>query len=202
MLTTKDAIEKRRSIRKFTSEPVADEYINELIESARLAPSGCNSQPWRFKIVKDAEIKKRLAEAAFGQTFICSAPVVLICCADINAYIEGSISSVKEMAKWRVIDEGLVDILHQRAENMKNSPAYEIGPKAALHVAIAIEHIVLRALDFGLGTCWVRLFEEEKVKNIFAWKENLYVVTLLPIGYPAESPMPRKRLPINDLILK
>jgi len=48
MLTTKEAIERRRSIRKFKDKSVPDEHIMELIEAARLAPSGCNAQPWRF----------------------------------------------------------------------------------------------------------------------------------------------------------
>ena len=60
MLTTKEAIEKRRSIRKFKADPIPEEYILELIESARLAPSGCNAQPWRFKIVKDGITKAKL----------------------------------------------------------------------------------------------------------------------------------------------
>jgi len=65
----------------------------------------------------------------------------------------------------------------------------------------AVEHIVLRALDFGLGTCWVRLIEEQKVREIFGWDDNLYVVALLPVGYPDESPLPRKRLSIQQLII-
>ncbi|MGZ8898234.1 MAG: nitroreductase family protein, partial [Halobacteriota archaeon] len=56
-LPTKDAIEKRRSIRKFKQDPVPDEYIMALIEAARLAPSASNTQPWRFKIVSDDETK-------------------------------------------------------------------------------------------------------------------------------------------------
>jgi nitroreductase len=77
----------------------------------------------------------------------------------------------------------------------------EIGPRIAANVIIAIEHIVLRALDFGLGTCWIRLLDEQRVKKIFGWDENVAVVALLPLGYPAESPAPRKRLPVEELLL-
>jgi nitroreductase len=52
MLTTKEAIEKRRSIRKFKPDPVPEEHIMALLDSARLAPSGSNAQPWRFKVVR------------------------------------------------------------------------------------------------------------------------------------------------------
>ena len=49
MLTTKEAIEQRRSIRKFTRESIPDAHIDALLDAARLAPSACNAQPWRFK---------------------------------------------------------------------------------------------------------------------------------------------------------
>jgi nitroreductase len=78
MLTTKEAIEKRRSIRKYKPDPVPDEAVKELLHAARLAPSGCNAQPWRFKIVKEPDVKARLAQAAYKQMFIAEAPVVMV----------------------------------------------------------------------------------------------------------------------------
>ena len=83
MLTTKEAIEKRRSIRKFKPDAIPEEYINELLNAARLAPSGSNAQPWRFKIVKDEETKLKLAHAAHNQLFIGGiwmSPVTPTCC--------------------------------------------------------------------------------------------------------------------------
>lgn len=68
-------------------------------------------------------------------------------------------------------------------------------------MVIAVEHIILRALDFGLGSCWIRLIDEQAVKDIFGWDEYIHVVALLPIGYPAEYPPPRKRLPIEEILL-
>ncbi len=70
---------------------------------------------------------------------------------------------------------------------MKSVPLDQLGPLVALNAAIAIEHIVLRALDFGLGTCWVRLFDVPAVKKLFKWDENIHVTALLPLGYPDEK---------------
>lgn len=67
MLTTKEAIEKRRSIRNFKRDPVPFEHVLELIKSARLAPSGCNAQPWRFKIITDQDVKEKLRDASHNQ---------------------------------------------------------------------------------------------------------------------------------------
>jgi len=84
---------------------------------------------------------------------------------------------------------------------MKKHPIEQLGPQIAFNVAIAIEHIVLRALDFGLGTCWVRLFDVNKIRELFNWEENILPVTLLPIGYPTENPAPRKRISIDDMLI-
>ena len=99
MLTTKEAIEQRRSIRKYKPDPIPDGYITELLHSARLAPSGCNAQPWRFKIVREPDVKAKLAQAAHNQSFIAEAPVVMVCCADIQGYIDGSTSGVQDLGE-------------------------------------------------------------------------------------------------------
>jgi nitroreductase len=202
MLTTKEAIERRRSIRKYKPDPVPDEHIMELIEAARLAPSGSNAQPWRFKIVRDEATRKKLAVAARGQQFVAQAPVVIVCCADIEGYIKGTISGAQDLGLTGALDPRIVDILTERAASLRNEAAADIGPRTAANVSIAVEHMVLRALDFGLGTCWVRMFDERAVKEIFGWGDNLFVVALLPVGYPAEAPAPRKRLSVEEILIK
>jgi nitroreductase len=79
-----EAIKKRRSVRAYTSEKVSDEDVERLIEAARWAPSAGNIQPWEFIIVKNAETKRRLSDAALRQTFIEKAPVVIVVCADVT----------------------------------------------------------------------------------------------------------------------
>lgn len=205
MLTTREAIEKRRSIRRFKPDPVPDEHIAALLDAARLAPSGCNAQPWRFRIVKDRETKLRLVHAAYDQSFIANAPVIIVCCADINGYLNGTVSGIQDLGKIGAIEDRVVKILLKRAEQMdlqmKIMSKADLGSRIAFNVAIAVEHIVLRALDFGLGSCWVRLIDERLVKDIFGWDDNLHVVALLPVGYPDESPPQRKRLDLEDILI-
>ncbi len=202
MLTTKEAIHQRRSIRRFKRDPFPKEELMELLDAARLAPSGCNAQPWRFKIVTDNETKMRLAKAAFDQLFIANAPVVLVCCTDVQGYLDGTASGVQDLGKILAIEDRIARILVKRAGDMENLPVEQIGPLVALNVAIAVEHIVLRALDFGLGTCWIRLFDVPAVKDIFGWGENIFPTAMLPIGYPDENPSPRRRLSLEELIME
>lgn len=202
MLTVKDAIEQRRSIRKFKSDPIPDKYITALLDSARLAPSGSNSQPWRFKIVKDQQTKEKLVKAAYDQLFIAQAPVVIVCCADIKGYFDGSLSGTQDLGKIAAIEDRVVKIVTNLMNETEESlDIKDVGSSVALNVAIAIEHIILRALDFGLGSCWIKLTHDQMVKDIFGWDENIHFVALLPIGYPDESPAPRKRLKIEDILI-
>jgi len=77
-----EAIKGRRSVRAFKNEDVSEEIVEKLVDAARCAPSAGNIQPWEFIIIRKAEIKRRLAEAALWQSFIEEAPVVIVVCAD------------------------------------------------------------------------------------------------------------------------
>ena len=77
-------IEGRRSIRAFRLDPVDDSVISEALRMANLAPSAGNLQARDFVVVKDASTKKVLAEVAYGEDFVSSAPVVIVVCANLQ----------------------------------------------------------------------------------------------------------------------
>ncbi|HNU74645.1 MAG TPA: nitroreductase family protein, partial [Deltaproteobacteria bacterium] len=72
-----DAIRQRRSIRRFTREPVSDDLVEEILDAARWAPSGLNNQPWRFAVIRDARVKERLASLTRYGAIIRSADVII-----------------------------------------------------------------------------------------------------------------------------
>jgi nitroreductase len=76
-----EAIQKRRSIRKYKSDDIAEDKLNRILETARLAPSGKNGQPWRFIVVKDKTLRNALVPACRDQGFISEAPIVIVACA-------------------------------------------------------------------------------------------------------------------------
>ncbi len=67
-------------------------------------------------------------------------------------------------------------------------------------LAIALDHLILAATNEGLGTCWIGSFNEEKVKRVLGIPEDVRVVALTPLGYPAESPPPRPRKPLSEIV--
>lgn len=79
-----EAIRARRSVRRYLSDPVPDEVLEELLSAAILAPSAGNAQPWRFIVVRDLKLREDLVAAAYGQSFLAEAPVVIVVCADLE----------------------------------------------------------------------------------------------------------------------
>lgn len=170
-------IKTRRSIRKYIDKPVEEEKILKLLESARLAPSGNNTQPWHFIVVKSDSNKEKLAKISHNQNWMLSAPVFIVCVADIRSRIKEDIDIA--------IDE--------------NSPQKEL--KLIIRdTTIAIEHMVLEAESEGLGTCWVAWFTQEEIRPILNIPSDKYVVGILTVGYSDELPKPRPRKNLEEII--
>ncbi len=190
MLTVKEAIERRRSIRKFKSDPVPDEIITRILEAARLAPSGNNRQPWRFQVVKEGALKKRLIEeATFGNEALVNAPVIIACGSEMLAFVKGHPLSPPG-AQW------------YSAESEDPEETRKFIPDAHMYTAIAITHMTLMATALGLGTCWVQRIKHGQAARVLGWPRRIPVLTFLALGYPNEDPPPRPRVPLDTIILK
>ena len=72
-----ELIKTRRSIRKFTEEPVSDEVVNSVIEAGAWAPSGLNNQPWKFAVIRDNQLKADLSELTHYSKIVLSANVLI-----------------------------------------------------------------------------------------------------------------------------
>jgi len=82
-----EAIKKRRSVRSYLSKTIPEIILNRILDSARLAPSAKNRQEWRFIVVRDPEIRRRVVESTNDQVFAASAPVILVFCSTEDEYV-------------------------------------------------------------------------------------------------------------------
>lgn len=171
-------IQDRYSVRDYLDQPIEDEKLKAILESARLAPSASNSQPWHFYVVKNKEKIKLLAQKMpLGSklvinSFIAQAPVVVVATA------------------------GPIDLLHRVLSFVVNKRWYY------LDVAIALEHMVLTAWELGIGSCWIGWFDEKKVKKLLNIPKNEEVIALLTLGYPKEKGLlhPKARKKIEEIV--
>jgi len=108
-----EIIKRRRSTRKYKSKEIPDDVFLRVMEAARLAPSGKNLQPWHFIVVKDGELRAKLAVASAHQSFIAEAPMIIVAC----AYPENSYAKMgRYMKSWPVDVAIAVDHLMLLAE--------------------------------------------------------------------------------------
>ena len=208
MLMVGEAIRQRRSIRKFLDKPVSREMIDEILEAARLAPSGSNRQPWRFLVVTDREERAKLRKICWDQAFIEQAPVVFVCCADLMAYSQPSRlkrsqefidTKVTETLSGRFADPEFRDALMR----MPDSDLGLFRAAAVSNAYIAIEHMVLTATALGLGSCWVAAIGGEgEINAMFNLPGTLVVAAVLPVGYTDTIPPPRPRISISEILLR
>lgn len=165
-------IEKRRSIRDFKPEPVADEDLKRILEAGHLAPSGANRQPWYFIVVRNQEVKKALAIASNDQKFIADADTVVVALGEPRN--ESNLPYKLSQTRIPHIQDPM----------------------------IAVEHMILAATALGYGTCWIGAFDQEEIKKKLKIPEKMVVVALLPIGVPNESPHQRPRKPFKEVFFK
>ncbi|MCW4041382.1 MAG: nitroreductase family protein [Candidatus Bathyarchaeota archaeon] len=166
-------IQTRRSIRKYTSDPIPDAHLAQMLEAARLAPSAGNYQPWKFVAVRNPETIQQLVPAARNQTFLSNAAAIIIAFADANVYLPPPPR-----------EPGLLMI----------PPCFESD------VMIAIEHLVLAATALGYGSCWIGAFNESDVKPVVSIPDRMKIVALIALGVAAENPKPLSRKPLSEIV--
>jgi len=207
MLSTWEAIRQRRSIRKYTNDEVPDDLINQILEAARLAPSGCNNQPWRFIVVRDEKVRRGICQLCSKQRFIEEAPITIVCFADLNRYSPESMKNQwNELVDWGIAQTLSGDLAKQ--EHWEQRPIAQFGREKQLFMAvsntfIAIEHILLMATALGLGTCFLGATDDGKLNKLFSLPNNLASVAVVTVGYPAgQIPAPRPRITMKQMLLK
>ena len=196
-MKVKEAIKKRRSIRGFKDEKVSQEEVNQILEAARLAPSGTNIQPWRFVVIESQKMRDELKDCTLD--FVVEAPVVIACCIDKTS-IQKRKRRIVELHKSGAFKGTQLEKIDASKYKGRKMDEAEVKTYLHLNCAIAIENMVLQATSLGLGSCWIMMFNKKKVSELLELKDNLEVMTLLPIGYPEEVPQQRPRLSLDEIV--
>ena len=173
-----EIINQRYSVRQYLDKPIENEKLNVILESARLAPSATNSQPWHFYVVRNKNKIESLAKKMpIGSrlvinSFIAQAPIVIVATA------------------------GPIDFLHRVVSFIVNKRWYYMD------VSIALEHMVLTAWELGIGSCWIGWFNEKKVKQLIDIPKNQEIIAMLTLGYPKENrvPFPKHRKGMGEIL--
>ena len=184
-----DAVAARRSIRSFSGREVPRASIEACLHAARLAPSGSNAQPWRFLIARLPETLALLAEAGYNQPCLRQVPVVAVLMGDRGLYRK-RLRRARELADIGALSPENITLLEEHYR--RRSDAREDNDTGiTANCMLAGEHYVLAAASLGLGTCWVMLFDKNKVAGALGLdRKNNFPVALIPTGFPSEGTIP------------
>jgi nitroreductase len=170
-------IRRRASCRRYDPDrPVPEKYVLSMAEAARLAPSACNRQPWRLLAVRDPGTRERICREGLGgivaNRFAAEAPLLFVLCADPGIHHAGVGEAMKGIS------------YHQ------------------MDCGIAGEHLVLRAEELGLGTCWIGWFKQQSIRRILGVPGRAKILALITVGYPsgAEGSKDKKRRPLSKML--
>lgn len=186
-----DAIHSQRAIRHFSDQPVSDEAVETILRAAICAPSGGNRQPWRFVVMRDAEIKRQLA-----QWYLAAWQAVT---ADMEAltqpYRHGA-ELAQQMASVPVLILACID-----HGDMGPGP----GPiTRGASIYPAVQNLLLAARALGLGTVLTTLHTqyEREIKALLHIPNRVETAALIPVGYPAEGVRWRhaRRRPLSEVV--
>jgi len=161
-----DVIRHRYSVRSFTSEKVDRNFILEILEAARMAPSAVNYQPWHFIVISDSENLADIQEV-YPRNWFKEAPVCIAVCSDHSL-------------SWKRKSDG--------------------KDFADVDAAIAIDHLVLKATELGLGTCWVCNFDVEMTRKKLQLPDFIEPIALIPLGYTTSESPAKSRKPLSEIV--
>ena len=175
-----DALRTQRSIRRFSPDPVPDEAITKIITAATWAPSPGNTQPWYFVVIRDPEVKDRVAEYCYQETIVARSDPVQEARRLNNP---GSYQTGEDLMRTM----GKVPVLILVCVDSQVGPH---GPRVGgSTIYPAVQNLMLAARSLGLGTCLTTRYNhfDKEIKELLGIPDDVDTAALIPLGYPGDG---------------
>ena len=184
-------LRQRVSVRKFQQRPVPEEVIQDMLEAARLSPSGGNEQPWMFGVITDRLLIKQISKLAHGQKWIASAPLLMVMCTVCVNDERGGRDIQKHRYphfSWEIsqMPQELYWALNQEEHQTK----------------IPGTNMVLAALEHGLGSCWISRFNVKALAELLNLPCHCLPTEILAFGYPVFAQETRSKKSLEELVFR
>ena len=173
-------LKTRRTVRKYTQQPVTDELLNRLLSDAARTQTMGNLQLYSVVVTRDAAMKQRLAPAHFNQPMVAEAPVVLTICADF-----------RRTTDWC--------LQRDAAPGYDNMLSFM---NAATDALLFCQTFCCMAEEIGLGLCFLgtTVYMPQLIIEALQLPQLVFPVATLTVGWPAETPLPTDRLPLESFV--
>jgi nitroreductase len=163
-----ELVQQRQSVRAYSEKAVERDMLLRCIEAARLSPSACNAQPWKFVVIDEDPLRQEIARETYNNIapfnkFAMQAPVIV------------------------VIVMERPNTLSQIGGRIKNKDFY------LFDIGIAAEHFCLQAAEEGLGTCMIGWFNEKNIKELLQVPPKRHIGLIITVGYPKNEDIRKKK---------
>ena len=196
----KTILEERYATKVFDGKKIDEDKIEQIKEMVRLSPSAINLQPWKIKIISDEKLKEELSPAAMDQSQIKSCSHLLVFCADKD--LEKNANRVIRDVKALGVPEENVQQLELVLNTfLSNFPGDAAVCEAQHNVFIAAITAIYAAKSLGIDSCPMQGFDPAAYSKILKIPDNLVPTIIVPLGYPADKPMPKSRLSKEEIFL-
>ena len=195
VLTVKEAAESRRAIRKYVQEPVPEEDIRAILDQVRLAPSPNNFQPWRFVVVRDPALKKRLEPAAENQRQVISTHCLIVLYADMEDVLAHREETVHPGIQGPARDRALAAI-----ERDWGGKTVAVRQRFAHGISyLALAYLLLAAESMGYRTSPMLGFDPEQFKAVLGLPAHVTLPAIVAIGRGDEPGFPHHRHSVDRI---
>lgn len=184
-----EILEKRKSVRKFSDREITKKQIKYILEAGRLSPSGGNEQPWKFGVITDKNLIKKVAQIAYNQKWIGDAQFLIVLCTRIISDREGG----------RDIQISRFPEIREKIKNLDN----ELYSKLNLEehqTKIPGTHMVLAAQEQEIGSTWISYFKVEELASLLNLPQNYLPTEILAFGYPETDSDKISKKKLDELV--
>ena len=196
-MNIKEAITSRRSVKHFDPEHVMSEAeITELMQHAILSPTAFNIQHWRFVQVQDKHKRQQIQDASWGQSQVTEASLLLVLCADLNAWEK------QPERYWCEAPEEVQGYLLPAIENYYTNHHQAQRDECIRSASIAAMNIMLMAKEMGYDSCPMDGFDFDQVAKIIKLPHDHIITMMITIGKKKQDARPRSgQLPLEEVFL-
>ena len=194
----KEAILTRRSVKHYDPDhTMTKEEIRTLMEHAILSPTAFNLQHWRFINVEDKELRQEIREASYGQAQVTDSSMLLVLCADLNAWEKDP------QRYWRHAPKEVQDFMLPAIEGYYTNHHQGQRDECFRSVGIAASTIMLMAKGMGYDSCPMDGFDFDKVARIINLPHDHVIVMMITIGKKLQEARPRSgQLELDEVLFK
>jgi nitroreductase len=185
-MNTIQAVTERRSVKSYDAAHVMPQAeLDALLDAARLSPTSFNIQHWRFVVVRDKDMRAKIREAAWGQAQVTDSSVLLVLCADVQAWQKNP------KRYFRLADENVQNTMAGMIDQFYRGRDQVQRDEAMRSVGIAAQTIMLTAKSMGYDTCPMIGFDPDAVAKLINLPSDHVIGMMIAVGKKAADARPR-----------